>query len=338
MRKVSIIETLLFIINLLLATPLLFSYLLAYVSPTQAPTLSLLNMGIPPLIIANGIFTLYWILKLKKKFLLSLCVLIIGYQHVNAFIQLSEKKTFLNNDVKIMSYNVRSFNAYKWSKKKHLNDTIFQFIKKKDPDILAIQEYFPLKKGEIELPYSYNKKNSTKSSVWLAIYSKHKIINKGSLNFKKSANNALFADIVVQEDTLRVYNVHLQSLRIDKNKENFGQKNSEKLITRFKNTFKKQVEQVNEITAHQKKSPYKTIITGDFNNTAFSWAYKQLKKDKNDAFIEAGSGLGKSFDYIFPFRIDFILADKRLKINHFKTYKTNHSDHYPIMARINMGS
>ena len=75
---------------------------------------------------------------------------------------------------------------------------------------------------------------------------------------------------------------------------------------------------------------------GDFNNTAFSWIYKKLSEDKKDAFIEAGRGFGKSFDYIFPFRIDFILTDTEIKTQKFDTYRVNYSDHYPIMTRITL--
>jgi len=334
MKKLSFIDKLLFIFNSLLAIALLFSYVLSYIAPKQYAILSVISLGTPFLIIINFTFVIYWFVKLKKQCLLSILILAIGYQQVHAFIQFSEKKILLNDDLKVMSYNVRLFNAYKWSKKDSLPYKIHQFIKEKEPDVLAIQEFYRIKNHKLKYPYSYADKKRVGSSSKMAIYSKHKIIDKGSLEFKNSGNNAIFVDILKNKDTLRIYNVHLQSLSIDKNKENFGQKDSEKLIGRFKQTFTQQAEQVELILTHQKKCAHKKIILGDFNNTAFSWAYKQLKKEKKDAFIEAGSGLGKSFDYIFPFRIDFILADKELEIHNFKTYSVKHSDHYPIMARI----
>ena len=52
-------------------------------------------------------------------------------------------------------------------------------------------------------------------------------------------------------------------------------------------TFKLQAEQAEKLVAHEKTSNYKTITCGDFNNTAFSWAYHKLKGNKNDAFVEA---------------------------------------------------
>jgi len=60
-----------------------------------------------------------------------------------------------------------------------------------------------------------------------------------------------------------------------------------------------------------------------------------LASDKKDAFIECGIGLGKSFRYVYPMRIDFVLTDKEATINQFKTYgDLKLSDHYPVMARL----
>ena len=80
----------------------------------------------------------------------------------------------------------------------------------------------------------------------------------------------------------------------------------------------------------------KKILCGDFNNTAFSWVYRELSKNKQDAFKEAGKGLGRTFNYWYPLRIDFILLDSSFNVNNFKTYNVPYSDHYPILARVNL--
>mgnify|MGYP000047121443 CR=1 FL=1 len=236
-----------------------------------------------------------------------------------------------------MSFNVRLLNTYKWTEEKNIEGKIYNFISEKDPDIICLQEY-PRKHKKIKnYNYRYLKHHSKGSGLGQLILSKYKIINKGSLDFKNSGNNAIFADIVIKNDTLRFYNIHLQSLQIDKDKENFGASDSKNLLYTFKKYFKQQASQVEKIIAHEKTCTYKTIFMGDFNNTAFSWVYRTLKNEKNDAFIEAGAGFGKSFDYIFPFRIDYILTHPEIKIHNFKTFNNlTYSDHYPIMARINI--
>jgi vancomycin resistance protein VanJ len=76
-------------------------------------------------------------------------------------------------------------------------------------------------------------------------------------------------------------------------------------------------------------------VCGDFNNTAYSWVYNKISHSKKDAFVEAGKGFGKTFNYSYPLRIDFILTSDNIEINHFKTFNEKFSDHFPILARVN---
>ena len=79
------------------------------------------------------------------------------------------------------------------------------------------------------------------------------------------------------------------------------------------------------------KSPYKTILNGDFNNTTHSYVYRLLSSNFDDAFDIAGKGFGRTYSFdFFPLRIDFILVDKTLKIVDFQTHNVRYSDHFPI--------
>ena len=99
------------------------------------------------------------------------------------------------------------------------------------------------------------------------------------------------------------------------------------------NTFVKQEAQAKLINNSIKTCPYNVIISGDFNNTAFSYIFNELSDDLNDGFKEKGNGFGITFNYNFiPLRIDFILFDKVFKINHFETHNINLSDHEPIYS------
>lgn len=333
-KKISLFYSLLHFINTIFAIALLFSFFLPFISPKNTPSFSVLSLFVPVLIIINLAFCLYWIIKLKKNFILSATVLVIGWIISTPFYKISSKKNFIENDIKVMSYNVRMLNFYKWIKQDNIDTKIENFINEQKPDILALQEYHHSKKRNLKYPYTYFVPRSKNKNFGLAIFSNYKIINKGSLDFKQSSNNAIFVDILVKKDTIRVYNLHLQSLKINPLKENFGQKNSEKLLARLKNGFKKQTIQTEQFIKHEQQCKSKKIICGDFNNTAYSWVYKQIANNKKDAFIDAGKGFGKTFNYFFPTRIDFILTDTETTINYFKTFDKKYSDHYPIMARI----
>ena len=335
MKKLSFINKLLVVVNSIVAAISLVSFLSYFISPNTISLVSFIGLSIPILLIFNILFIIYWVICLKKQFLISTIVLLIGIQYVTKLYSFSEKKVLLTDDIKIMSYNVRMFNLYNWIEKEGIDQSIYEFINNQKPDVLCIQEFNPKAKLGFNFPYKYIKRSEKNGQFGHAIFSKYRIINSESLNFSNSGNNTIFADIVKNKDTFRVYNVHLESLKINPKNENFNQEISEKLRIRLENSFKKQANQAELIIQHQKQSNFKSIICGDFNNTAFSYVYKQLKRDKNDAFEIAGQGFGKTYDLQFPLRIDFILTDKNITVNNFKTFNIDYSDHYPIMARIN---
>lgn len=337
MKKLSIIDKLIFIINNLMAFALILSYLLPLFSPEKFAQLAILSLLGPILIIINIGFVIFWMIKFKIQFLLSFMVLLIGFKFLNSFYKFPTKPIETEEkEISILSYNVKMFNLYQWINDKNTNANIVSFIKNEDADILCIQEYHAAEQKNIHYKYAYIKTNEDRSKIGQAIFSKYRIINSGSLNFKNSGNNAIFADIVIKKDTIRVYNIHLESLKINPFKEYFGEQDTERLRLRFEKAFKKQVAQTQLILDHQKTTTLKTIICGDFNNTSFSWVYRQLKMGKNDAFEEFGSGFGQTFDYPFPLRIDFILVDEALEITQFETFKIEYSDHFPIKAFIKL--
>lgn len=337
MKNLSIIDKLIFIINNLMAFALVLSYILPFISPEKFAQLAILSLLVPLLIIINVGFLIFWMIKFKIQFLLSFFVLLVGFKYVNTLYKIPTKQlTAENNAISLMSYNVKMFNLYQWIDDKTINSKIVSFLNSENPDILCLQEYHASEEKNIHYKYQYIKTNEDRSKIGQAIFSKYRIINSGSLNFKNSGNNAIFADIVIDKDTIRVYNIHLESLRINPFKEYFGEQDTQRMRLRFEKAFKKQVAQTQLILEHQKTTTLKTIICGDFNNTSFSWVHRQLKMGKNDAFDEFGTGFGQSFDYPFPLRIDFILVDEKIDITQFKTFEVNYSDHFPIMTNIKL--
>lgn len=335
MKNLSFLDKLLYIINSILATLLLFSYALPYISPIKIPFFAILSLFVPFLLIINGCFFVYWLIKLKKQLLLSLFVLGVSFFASSSFYKLTDNNSAFNDDLKLMSYNVRMFNHWGWTKEKNVVQKIKKLVADYNPDVLAIQENMQLPEYTLKFPYKYIKKKYKRGRFGMAIYSKYPIINKGFLEFKQSSNEIIYADIVRKKDTIRVYNLHLQSLSISPNKENFGKENSEKLVKTLEQNFKKQAQQTEVFINHEQGWKGKKIVCGDFNNTAYSWVYNKISFKKKDAFLEAGKGFGKTFRYWFPMRIDYILTDNSAIVNQYKSYTDKFSDHYPISARIN---
>lgn len=333
-KKRSFFHKLVYLINSLFALSLLIAYVIPYIKPQSLGSFAGISLLTPFLILINLCFVVYWIIGLNRTFLLSLLILLIGFPNLSRFYKIIGKKVLLTDDIKIMSYNVRMFNEYKWTKTDSIPEKINDLIAYKLPDVLCVQEYAANPVLEKKFPYKYVRYKTDKSHFGHAIFSRFPIINSGDLRFEKTANSILFADLKIDKDTLRVYNVHLQSIGINPVKEHFDQKNATRLRNRINRAFKKQQIQVEKLLAHQKTTNHPIIVAGDFNNTAFSWPYRSILKGKNDAYVEAGKGFDKTYNFAFPMRIDFILVDEKIKINHFKAYRDQLSDHYPILARL----
>ncbi len=339
MKGLNFFSKIIFFLNSIVAFLLLLSYVLPLIPPRTFSTLSVLSLSVPVLIVLNVLFFIYWLIKIKKQLLLSLLILVFGYLFFGSLYKFSKGKTVANKDnISIMNYNVRLFNIYKWIPEKNIAKKLVSFIKKENPDILCLQEYSPHKDVDLSFySYKYEKILGSKFKHGQAIFSKYPIVNSGSVSFPNTSNNAIYVDVVKEEDTIRVYNIHLQSLHIDANVENLAKKDSEKLIKGVGETFKMQQLQMELFLKDKNKCNYPILIAGDFNNTAFSYVYRKIRGDFKDAFKEAGNGFGRTFNFkFFPVRIDFVLTDTIFKVNAFKTYDIEFSDHYPVMAKVSL--
>lgn len=336
MKKLNLFDKFVFFLNSIAATTLLLSYILPYIEPNRSAFISVLSLTVPFLIIVNLLFVIYWLLTVRKQIFLSLIVLLIGYQHVLSLYKFSGLKQIDDaNTISVMNYNVRLFNVFKWIPDINVGKEISKFIGEKKPDIISMQDYRPDKALMLKGYYKYESLSGGKIINGQAIFSKFPIFNKGTIEFPNTFNNAIFADIVRGRDTIRVYNLHLQSFKIDVSTDPLKTETSENLFKRVGKTFKLQQEQTDLFLAHKSKCTYKIIISGDFNNTAYSYVYKEIKRNMKDAFVEAGNGFGRSFDFkFFPVRIDYIMVDDHFEVNSFKTFDVKYSDHFPIMSRV----
>jgi len=185
----------------------------------------------------------------------------------------------------------------------------------------------------------------------IATFSRYPIIHKGEIRFKTDENNiCIYSDIVVKQDTLRIYNAHLSSLRLQKadyewlsdlKKKGIHEANKngaeQKVFEKTKNAFIKRTEQINKVTAHIKQSPYPVVLCGDFNDTPISWSYQTISKELRDAFTVSGNGIGDTHIGLFPvFRIDYIFHSPSLNSYKFTTHQEKLSDHKAISCQVSL--
>ena len=277
--------------------------------------------------------------------------------------------------IRIMDWNVAQFDVMNYRKDKTIHNKMIDLINKYQPDIACFQEMVA-GDSVVELNNSYYKKYSFYSIVdfelalhfpdeyysynWkenylayqhfgVIIFSKFPIINRHTITTYPNHYNSIFqyVDIVKNTDTFRVFNIHLQSLKFSgvnleyinnpSVESNEDIKQSKNIIGKFKVGFLNRKIQADRIKEELDKSPYPVIICGDFNDLPNSYAYETIGKGLQNAFEEKGFGIGRTFSAIAPtLRIDNIFVDKRYRIDQFVREAVKLSDHFPIVADIDI--
>lgn len=259
-------------------------------------------------------------------------------------------------DIDVMSYNVRVFNAYaSWkNKKEHSGNKIISWLENDSkPDVVCFQEFYQNKRSdyldvvkgmkEAGYPHYYFfdvKRDDGGGMFGMATFSRFKIEKKGEIMFKSGSNNmAIYIDIKPEEETIRIFNIHLESMSIDEKKV-LEIEDDDKIgnFTKLKNGFQRRAVQIDKVLKAAKSSPYKVIICGDWNDLPYGYSYRVMKKYYDNAFEEAGSGLGFTYNGKLSFlRIDNQFYNKTIRLKKFEIYrKMKASDHFPIMARYNL--
>ena len=155
------------------------------------------------------------------------------------------------------------------------------------------------------------------------------------------------ADIKVNEDTIRVFATHLQSVQfrqrdyeaIDEIKTASDSliDNSKTVLAKLRKAIILRASQADIVRQIMDDSPYPTIFCGDLNDTPNSYTYFTIRGDMQDAFLEKGFGIGRTFSSLSPtLRIDYILADDQFSIKQFTRVVKYLSDHFMIMADVEL--
>lgn len=326
------------ILSILFAGLLFLTYLQPYVVLPGSSYLEIFSLFVVFLVSINILFFVYWALRRKWLHLLICSVVLImtlfNLKKLYAYTPNSPLQAA--NGIRIMSYNVRLFNAYQWIKKTNVDDSIVAFLKKKNPDVLCLQEFHSSQAKRINwYPYKYISYRPKNGHSGLAIFSKFPIVGQLSLDFPNTYNNSIYTDLLVNKDTVRLYNIHLESLRFDPDNPDLDAEKSKKMIRNIVRRFAIQKEQIKIIEAHYAASNHHRIVCGDFNNTPFSYVYHQLRGSLNDAFEEAGNGFQPTYRLQFiPMRIDYILTDPSFKVIRYDSFDVNLSDHNPIETTV----
>jgi len=346
----------------------MFANFAPLVNPQEFWFFTLFGLAFPILLVGNIYFLFHWIYYRKIFFIIPLLLLIFSFNNAKKLIALNEnvKANEKTTSFKILSYNVKNFEIENAKSKLDTRKKIAKFIVDENPDIMCFQEFYTKDNSTFEntkffdehLNFDYNyfkaKFNFKKVHHFgVATYSKYPIIDQGQVNFQNSNyNSCIFTDVLIDGDTLRIYNTHFQSFKFKKDEydlardiaktvskiNNIDQDKidaTKSVIKKLKIAYEKRSEQTSLVARHIKNAPYKSIIVGDFNDTPVSFTHQTFADFMNDTYSKAATGFGGTYNGNLPsFRIDYIFSDKDLKVYDFRVYDIPYSDHFPISAEL----
>ena len=365
--RTRIPEKLVLIVNFIAAVALILSDLAGIISPADFWFPAFLGLAHIPLLLVNILFIFFWIFLLRKWVIGSLLVVVFSWGHIGTHFRFwkTENKINYTDTLRIMSFNVRLFDLYQWKseKKYKTRSRTFKMISEQNPDLLCMQEYYSNKEKGFDvkdtlrridsLNYNYvaNFKTFNGEKEWgMAIYCKYPLFNKQRITFKNSLNNYFqYADFCKGNDTMRIFNIHFESIH-------FGQEDYlfmndltnphperqdlfelvKRIYSKLGVAFSRRAEQVELVKLYVSASPYPVILCGDFNDTPASFVYNRIIEELDDSFCESGSGLSSTYPNLFiPLRIDYILHSKKLfQSVHYDVIREDLSDHFPITTTL----
>lgn len=352
--------------NLFCLLPTILAALAPFVSPERWWLPNILALFSPYWIIIPFVWLLAWIRFSKRWALVNLVVILAHYPYLSATYKFPPQPLRPSEkDVKVVSFNVKAFD-YEFARLKEVTE----LLKAQNAEIICLQEFRnELDKGRRALPYLKRELGLPKhafvellkgSHYGLLILSKYPIKSFGNLNPEESAaNGAMFADVRIFGQTLRVYNIHLESYNFSATQrrflagetvalaENGGRRRknnapptslrgSWKMLKVVLKASKEQARQTESYLTHSQKPPGPVLVCGDLNNPPYNYFYRQIKGKLKDCFVEQGSGFGKTYGRKWAsFRIDYVFADPALRVTGFETLAADGvSDHNAVAARL----
>lgn len=290
---------------------------------------------LPLLVVLNTIQFLFLLLKRNKTAFYSIGATVLFFLCFDSFYQYNPTSDLQEQTVSILTYNLQGYTSKLKPKEEH-KVAVSRFIHQKDVDIVCFQEFSALEfKRYVEIyPYWVKSNIDLPSKSVLAVFSKFPIVDNGYIKFDNSINNAMFVDVDIFGEHVRIYNLHLESYKA---KTSNTLNDYKPLITSIFKAEKRRLHQANLVVKHVHEFKGKVIIVGDFNSTQYSYIYRILRGLKKDTFTEAGNGLGTTFKlFNYPIRLDHILVDAAFEVENHENFDIKLSDHEPVLAEIKL--
>jgi endonuclease/exonuclease/phosphatase family metal-dependent hydrolase len=366
--------------NILVILFFLLSCITPYLHPGKWWFTGFTGLLFPYLLGTLLLFLVFWLIAHPRKSLYTVIALILGFNSIRTLIAFRGSTAFPREKtagtVRVMNWNVRYFVPFRKDKfqgdEKDNMQAILHEISAYQPDIICFQEFYnngeengrnmiQAMTSEMGYPYHYFSRDQVHWKTIIsgtAVFSRYPIIRSMRVpfpeNIEEGAESTVFCDLQIGNDTVRVGTFHLQSFRfmprdyqglgMIKNQQDKRLEESKKILRKMRNTFYLHGEQSDFVRRQLDKSPYPLILCGDLNDVPNSYAYLTIRGDLQDAFLEKGSGIGKTFTSassrflgkLPTLRIDYTFADPGMRINGFHLVRKSLSDHFAMLTDLTL--
>lgn len=355
-------------INIVIVFFFLLACLAPYVNPEKWWYVSILSLAFPFLLLAVILFFIFWVFAKPKFAILCILALLIGWKNTSRLFAANRQHAFnytkKKDELRIVSWNVARFIELKKNNNKGSQQRMemMELLKKQNADVLCLQEFhtsvspdyynnISYIQKELNYPWYYFSYEIDSKDHWYSsiIFSRLPIADTGKAYYPKPGITEVLihADLKFNNDTVRVYNTHLQSVlfektdyeKIEKIQEADDDllKNSKSIFSKLRIAGRIRGRQADAAEKQIKSSKYPVLFTGDLNDVPTSYTYATIRGDMQDAFLEKGFGIGRTFSSLSPtLRIDYIFADKNFLVQQFSKSSRNLSDHYMIVADVKL--
>ena len=360
LRKTT--KSLFIFFNLFLGFIFLIASLSPFINPDSWWFHGFFSLATPYLILVLLLFILFWLISRPVWSVISILALCIGWKQLPVVFAWSGDSGFSKrkpeNSFRIVNWNVQSFNGLTKNKdaKTRVRIEVAESILRHNPDIICLQEFNTASsENNIALfskiyPYQFFSKDYRGATgnyqSGCIVFSKYPVIDSLRIEFP-AEGSLIYIDILKGADTLRIFTTHLQSFKFKKDDyrdiEHIKESDPEtisasrSLMRKMKQAYQKRGVQADIVQKALSLSPYPSVICGDFNDVPNSYTYFNIKQNWQDAFLQRGFGIGKTFISLAPtLRIDYILAGKQFQIRQFDMVDEALSDHIMLMADIRL--
>lgn len=303
---------------------------------------------LPILIVANFLLLIYWLVRKRWLFaILPLVTILCCIPYMGTLVQFGstdERIGDAQKGLKVATYNVARFNR---ETSGFLAQDILAEMKRHKVDVFCIQEYMETS-GDIKNTTSYKEyfPYVALAGKDVVIFSRYPIKKMKPFLFEDSNQAGMYADIEVNGEKIRIFNVHLESTGINRTMYKAGKLEAEGYDVSKNRVFNAiygnyslgmmfRAAQANIIANEVRSSEIPCIVCGDFNDVPYSYVYKTMLGNLVDGFKECGRG-----GYMGTYRgkknvrIDYIFHSETFKgLNYYKTELT-YSDHYPVFMKL----